>query len=80
MPLHIIVKSFPGRSSTDFPISNFCFFPFEADRRLLAAQRIPLITGQRVIDTLFPLAKGGTVVVPGGFGSEKIIYPISVYV
>ncbi|MBN2071010.1 MAG: V-type ATP synthase subunit A [Candidatus Krumholzibacteriota bacterium] len=32
---------------------------------------IPLITGQRVIDTLFPVAKGGTVVVPGGFGTGK---------
>lgn len=32
---------------------------------------IPLITGQRVIDTLFPLVKGGTVVVPGGFGTGK---------
>jgi len=33
--------------------------------------RLPLITGQRVIDTLFPQAKGGTVVVPGGFGTGK---------
>ncbi|MBN2434752.1 MAG: V-type ATP synthase subunit A [Spirochaetes bacterium] len=33
--------------------------------------RIPLITGQRVIDTLFPLAKGGTVAIPGGFGTGK---------
>lgn len=33
--------------------------------------RLPLITGQRVIDTLFPIAKGGTVVVPGGFGTGK---------
>jgi len=32
---------------------------------------LPLITGQRVIDTLFPVAKGGTVVVPGGFGTGK---------
>ncbi|MBU8922488.1 MAG: V-type ATP synthase subunit A [Bacteroidales bacterium] len=32
---------------------------------------IPLISGQRVIDTLFPVAKGGTVVVPGGFGTGK---------
>ena len=32
---------------------------------------IPLITGQRVIDTLFPLAKGGTVAIPGGFGTGK---------
>jgi len=33
--------------------------------------QIPLITGQRVIDTLFPLAKGGTVAIPGGFGTGK---------
>ncbi len=31
----------------------------------------PLITGQRVIDTLFPVAKGGTAAVPGGFGTGK---------
>ncbi len=32
---------------------------------------IPLITGQRVIDTLFPVSKGGTAAVPGGFGAGK---------
>jgi len=32
---------------------------------------IPLITGQRVLDTLFPVARGGVVVVPGGFGTGK---------
>ncbi|MFA7567715.1 MAG: V-type ATP synthase subunit A [Alkalispirochaeta sp.] len=31
----------------------------------------PLITGQRVIDTLFPIGKGGTVAIPGGFGTGK---------
>ncbi len=31
----------------------------------------PLITGQRVIDTLFPLAKGGAAAIPGGFGTGK---------
>jgi V/A-type H+-transporting ATPase subunit A len=31
----------------------------------------PLITGQRVIDTLFPAARGGTVAIPGGFGTGK---------
>lgn len=34
---------------------------------------IPLITGQRVIDTLFPVAKGGTAAVPGPFGSGKTV-------
>ncbi|MBN2268048.1 MAG: V-type ATP synthase subunit A [Acholeplasmataceae bacterium] len=33
--------------------------------------RVPLISGQRVIDTLFPIAKGGTAAVPGGFGTGK---------
>lgn len=32
---------------------------------------VPLITGQRVIDTLFPIAKGGAAAVPGGFGTGK---------
>jgi V/A-type H+/Na+-transporting ATPase subunit A len=40
-----------------------------------AADRLPvnrpLITGQRVIDTLFPVARGGTVAIPGGFGTGK---------
>jgi len=41
------------------------------------AQRMPieklLVTGQRVIDTFFPLAKGGTAGIPGGFGTGKTI-------
>ncbi|MGD9140827.1 MAG: V-type ATP synthase subunit A [bacterium] len=32
---------------------------------------VPLITGQRVLDTLFPVSRGGAVVVPGGFGTGK---------
>lgn len=35
--------------------------------------QIPLITGQRVLDTFFPLVKGGTACVPGPFGSGKTI-------
>jgi V/A-type H+-transporting ATPase subunit A len=36
---------------------------------------IPLITGQRVIDTFFPIAKGGTAAIPGGFGTGKCVLP-----
>ena len=32
---------------------------------------VPLITGQRIIDTMFPIAKGGTAAIPGGFGTGK---------
>jgi V/A-type H+-transporting ATPase subunit A len=34
---------------------------------------IPLITGQRVLDTFFPIAKGGTGAIPGGFGTGKTV-------
>ena len=35
--------------------------------------QMPLVTGQRVIDTLFPIAKGGVAAVPGPFGSGKTV-------
>lgn len=35
--------------------------------------RVPLITGQRVLDTLFPQAKGGSAAIPGGFGAGKTV-------
>ncbi len=43
--------------------------PRPVDSRLPLKQ--PLVTGLRVIDSLFPLAKGGTVAIPGGFGTGK---------
>jgi len=43
----------------------------EVEERLMPDE--PLSTGQRVLDTLFPLAKGGTACVPGPFGSGKTV-------
>ena len=43
--------------------------PRPVKRRLPIA--MPLITGQRIIDTMFPIAKGGAAAVPGGFGTGK---------
>jgi V/A-type H+-transporting ATPase subunit A len=43
----------------------------KVERKL--APEVPLLTGQRVIDTFFPVAKGGTVAVPGPFGSGKCV-------
>jgi V/A-type H+-transporting ATPase subunit A len=34
---------------------------------------VPLMTGQRIIDAFFPLAKGGTATIPGGFGTGKTV-------
>ena len=41
--------------------------PFKSHKEM----NIPLVTGQRIIDTFFPLAKGGTAAIPGGFGTGK---------
>jgi len=43
--------------------------PRPSARRFPAVK--PLITGQRILDTMFPLAKGGTAAIPGGFGTGK---------
>ncbi len=34
---------------------------------------LPLLTGQRIFDSLFPIAKGGTAMIPGGFGTGKTV-------
>ena len=41
--------------------------------RTKLAPNVPMVTGQRVIDTFFPLAKGGVAAVPGPFGSGKTV-------
>lgn len=43
--------------------------PRPVNKRFPASK--PLVTGQRILDTLFPLAKGGTACIPGGFGTGK---------
>jgi V/A-type H+-transporting ATPase subunit A len=54
-------------SGHDWPIRK----PRPAHRRLLPHE--PLVTGQRVMDTLFPVARGGRAALPGGFGTGKTI-------
>ncbi|HIW54900.1 MAG TPA: V-type ATP synthase subunit A, partial [Candidatus Ruthenibacterium merdigallinarum] len=48
-------------------------WPIRTPRPVRSREAIgrPLITGQRVIDTLFPVAKGGAAAIPGGFGTGK---------
>jgi len=58
---------------TCLPVAMSQHWPVREARpvtRRLPADR-PLITGQRIIDTLFPIAKGGTAAIPGGFGTGK---------
>lgn len=50
--------------------------PRPCRRRLAPAE--PLVTGQRIVDFLYPLARGGTAIIPGGFGTGKTIMEQSV--
>jgi V/A-type H+-transporting ATPase subunit A len=58
------------------PVSMLTRWPVRQGRPV--AQRLdpgePLVTGQRVVDTLFPVAKGGSATIPGGFGTGKTVH------
>ena len=57
------------------PLRLFHTWPVRKPRPYLEKYppQIPLITGMRVIDTFFPIAKGGTAAIPGPFGSGKTV-------
>lgn len=58
-------SEYPLKLAQKWPIR----IPRPTARRFAASE--PLVTGQRILDTLFPIAKGGTAAVPGGFGTGK---------
>ena len=64
-----------GANGEELPITLLQKWPVRRGRpygKKLSPDR-PLVTGQRVIDTLFPIAKGGVAAVPGPFGSGKTV-------
>jgi V/A-type H+-transporting ATPase subunit A len=66
------IKNTLGRT-VDVPLTQR--WPVRAPRpyRERLSPNEPLVTGQRVIDGLFPIAKGGTAAIPGGFGTGKTV-------
>ncbi len=60
----------------DQPIAMLSRWPVRQSRPV--ADRldptVPLTTGQRVVDTLFPVARGGSATIPGGFGTGKTVH------
>ena len=62
-------------SGSDHNLRMYQKWPVRTQRPVAARHRlsVPLITGQRVLDMLFPLAKGGVAAVPGPFGAGKTI-------
>ena len=61
------------KKNIDHPIKMFQEWPVRDPRPVRERLAIskPLITGQRVLDMFFPIAKGGTAAIPGGFGTGK---------
>lgn len=61
------------KDGSQVPIRMAQQWPIRTARPLAVREPIsrPLVTGQRIIDVLFPLAKGGTAAIPGGFGTGK---------
>ncbi len=66
----VVLKEDDGR---EIPLTMTQQWPIRIPRpvnKRFPADR-PLVTGQRILDTLFPIAKGGTAALPGGFGTGK---------
>jgi V/A-type H+-transporting ATPase subunit A len=57
------------------PVTMAQKWPVRIDRpfKKKVDPNIPLLTGQRIYDTFFPMAKGGTAAIPGGFGTGKTV-------
>lgn len=73
--VHDVVAIIRDDQGIDHDIKMASYWPIRT-RRPYKEQKLPdeiLTTGQRVIDTFFPIAKGGTAAVPGPFGSGKTV-------
>ena len=72
-PVTQVVLIVRDENGEDHDVSLMHFWPIKRARPFAdrLETNVPLITGQRVIDTLFPIAKGGTAAIPGGFGTGK---------
>ncbi len=69
------VATLEGENGETFELTLMQKWPVRQGRpyKKKLSPDMPLITGQRVIDTLFPIAKGGVAAIPGPFGSGKTV-------
>jgi len=63
------------KDGKETPVTMIQKWPVRMDRpyKKKIDPTIPLLTGQRIYDTFFPMAKGGTAAIPGGFGTGKTV-------
>ena len=69
------IGSIETANGEELPVTLMQKWPVRRGRPLekKLAPNVPLVTGQRVVDTLFPIAKGGVAAIPGPFGSGKTV-------
>ncbi len=70
-----VVCKVKGKDGKVHEIKSMQVWPIRKPRpyREKLPPSIPIISGQRIFDTFFPLAKGGTAAIPGGFGTGKTV-------
>ncbi len=71
--IHQTIVKIRDKKDTILPLKLVQQWPVRLPRPYNNRQMVtrPLVTGQRIIDTFFPIAKGGTAAIPGGFGTGK---------
>ena len=67
----IVTLELPDGSKKDLTLCQKWPIRIPRPTRRRYPASVPLVTGQRILDTMFPIAKGGTAAVPGGFGTGK---------
>ena len=69
------IGSIETANGEELPVTLMQKWPVRRGRPFVKklAPNVPLVTGQRVVDTLFPIAKGGVAAIPGPFGSGKTV-------
>ena len=76
----VLLKVKNEETGEEIPVTLAQKWPVRVPRPIKAREplTIPLITGQRVLDTMFPIAKGGSAAIPGGFGAGKTMLQYSI--
>ena len=76
----VLLKVRNEETGEEIPVTLAQKWPVRVPRPIMAREplSIPLITGQRVLDTMFPIAKGGSAAIPGGFGAGKTMLQHSI--
>ena len=76
----VLLKVKNEETGEEIPVTLAQKWPVRVPRPITAREplTIPLITGQRVLDTMFPIAKGGSAAIPGGFGAGKTMLQHSI--